>query len=127
MEGAEDESSQASAAEKRVSVIERETGKVLSGEEAPFSTELQAWLETHPGWEAQEDSGDESGEGESEDEMAPSTSTANVVKPPTVELTEKDPEAIPEEKAKEVIQQAKAKVEDDEYKQQGEQNYYTLV
>jgi len=33
-----------------------------------------------------------------------------------------DPEAIPEEAAKEVIQ--KAKVEDDEYKQKGEQSYY---
>lgn len=42
-----------------------------------------------------------------------------------MELAEKDPEAIGEEQAKEVIQQAKAKVEDDEYKQQGEQNYYT--
>jgi hypothetical protein len=48
-----------------------------------------------------------------------------LVKPLVVEVTEKDPEAIPVEQAKEVIQQAKAKVEDDEYKQQGEQNYYT--
>jgi len=48
-----------------------------------------------------------------------------LIKPPVVEVSEKDPEAIPVEQAKEVIQQAKAKVEDDEYKQQGEQNYYT--
>jgi len=47
------------------------------------------------------------------------------VKPPVVELEEKDPEAIPVEQAKEVIQQAKSKTEDDEYKNQmGEQSYY---
>jgi hypothetical protein len=36
--------------------------------------------------------------------------------------TEIDPDAIPEEAAQEVIH--KAKVEDDEYKQSGEQTYY---
>ncbi|CAL8109716.1 unnamed protein product [Orchesella dallaii] len=50
------------------------------------------------------------------------------VKPPVVELQEKDPGAVPVEHAKEFIQQAKSKVEDDEYKNQmGEQTYYGTV
>lgn len=132
MNGAADETSQ-SATEVRVAVIEKETGKVLKGEEAPTAVELAGWLEAHPGWEAKEDdddddeSGDEdSDEGESEQQAGPSQpQPPQVVKPPVVELQEKDPEAIPDEQAKEVIQQAKAKVEDDEYRNQlGEQTYY---
>lgn len=33
----------------RVSVYEVATGRVLSGEEAPLSSQLDAWLEMHPG------------------------------------------------------------------------------
>lgn len=70
MDGVEDESSQSSSADRRISVVEKETGKVLSGEEAPTAAELQAWLQAHPGWEVQtqDDSGDESGDGDSDDE-----------------------------------------------------------
>jgi SWI/SNF-related matrix-associated actin-dependent regulator of chromatin subfamily A protein 2/4 len=117
-----------STTEKRISVVDRGTGKVLSGEDAPTSTDLQNWLQSHPGWEVHEDSGDESGEEGSDDEDKPVPILPGMnVKPPVVELAEKDPEAIGEEVAKEVIQQAKAKVEDDEYKHQGEQNYYTIA
>lgn len=129
MNGSTDENSQ-SATEVRVSVIERETGKVLKGEEAPTAAELQGWLEAHPGWEAREDDeDDESGDDESDEgEDQPGTSVIPPIKPPVVELKEKDPEAIPVEQAKEVIQQAKSKVEDDEYKNQtGEQTYYGYV
>ncbi|XP_021950482.1 ATP-dependent helicase brm isoform X2 [Folsomia candida] len=124
-EGGDDENSQMSSMEKRVSVVDRETGKILSGEDAPTSGELQIWLQSHPGWEVQEES-DESGDGESDDDLDPSALVTNV-KPPVVILPERDSEEIGEEVAKEVIQQAKAKVEDDEYKQQGEQNYYTIA
>jgi SWI/SNF-related matrix-associated actin-dependent regulator of chromatin subfamily A protein 2/4 len=31
----------------------------LTGEEAPLSSQLQAWLEAHPGWDAIEDEEDE--------------------------------------------------------------------
>jgi hypothetical protein len=69
VEGGVDESSQASTTERRVSVIERETGKVLSGDEAPTQVELQAWLQAHPRWEVHEaESGEESEEGESDEE-----------------------------------------------------------
>lgn len=37
--------------DKPVSVIETATGKVLTGEDAPILSQLQAWLECHPGWE----------------------------------------------------------------------------
>ena len=36
--------------EKHVSVIEKETGKMLSGEEAPLASQLEAWLEANPGY-----------------------------------------------------------------------------
>ena len=42
-----DESSNMS--EMRVKVIETETKKVLAGDEAPLASQLEAWLEMHPG------------------------------------------------------------------------------
>ena len=35
--------------EQHVSVIETATGKVISGEEAPLSSQLEAWMEANPG------------------------------------------------------------------------------
>lgn len=58
--------------------MDRRSGKILSGEEAPYTSELQNWLQVHPGWEIHEESGDESGEGESEDEAGPSTAAVAV-------------------------------------------------
>lgn len=34
----------------RVSVIEASTGRTLVGEDAPFMSQLSAFLELHPGW-----------------------------------------------------------------------------
>ena len=36
--------------DKHISVIEKETGKVLSGEDAPLASQLEAWLEANPGY-----------------------------------------------------------------------------
>lgn len=36
--------------ELRVNVIETETGKMLTKEDAPLASELEAWLQAHPGW-----------------------------------------------------------------------------
>ena len=36
--------------DKHVSVIETATGKVLSGEEAPLASQLDAWMEANPGY-----------------------------------------------------------------------------
>lgn len=44
-----DESSQSS--DVHVTVIETATGKTLTGEEAPLSSEVESWLDSHPGWE----------------------------------------------------------------------------
>lgn len=56
----------------RVSVIETSTGRTLTGEDAPSLSQLPAFLESHPGWEAidsdsdDEDSEDEDNEGKFE-------------------------------------------------------------
>ncbi|CAI9732152.1 probable global transcription activator SNF2L2 isoform X1 [Octopus vulgaris] len=39
------------ASETRISVLETSTGKILSGEEAPLSSQIETWLEQHPGFE----------------------------------------------------------------------------
>lgn len=44
-----DDSSQSS--DVHVSVVETSTGKTLTGDDAPLSSELESWLECHPGWE----------------------------------------------------------------------------
>lgn len=55
MEG-DDDCSQGS--DKPVTVIETNTGKVLSGDDAPMLSQLQQWLEMHPGWEVAESDSD---------------------------------------------------------------------
>jgi SWI/SNF-related matrix-associated actin-dependent regulator of chromatin subfamily A member 2/4 len=34
----------------RATVIETTTGRVLSGDDAPRESQVQGWLEMHPGW-----------------------------------------------------------------------------
>ncbi|CAL8149501.1 unnamed protein product, partial [Orchesella dallaii] len=65
-EGVNDENSQST--EVCVSVIERETGKELKGEEAPSSAELSSWLEAHPGCEVKEDDDDDDESGDKDSE-----------------------------------------------------------
>lgn len=64
--------------EGSVAVVEVATGKVLKGEEAPTPANLQAWLDSHPGWEPydsdSEDSGSDSG-GADDDEDSQSKPT----------------------------------------------------
>ncbi|KAK4337107.1 hypothetical protein RND71_043425 [Anisodus tanguticus] len=106
-----DETSQMS--DLHVNVIETATGKVLSGKEAPLSSQIEQWLETHPGYEVaprNESSGeeyddDDEGEYEEEEEPKPSEDVEN--------------------RPKEIIQQAST--EDDEYKTGGYQNYYNIA
>ncbi|KAL4236408.1 Transcription activator BRG1 [Mactra antiquata] len=55
--------------ETRVAVIEKATGKILTGEEAPLSSELKEWLAMNPGFEvAPKEDEEESGEEEEEEE-----------------------------------------------------------
>ena len=55
-----------SMTEQRVHVKEVATGKILRGEDAPFASELEAWLEKNPGYE--EVPRDEDSEEDSDDE-----------------------------------------------------------
>ncbi|XP_052775385.1 transcription activator BRG1-like isoform X2 [Mya arenaria] len=59
----------------RVPVIEKATGKILTGEEAPLSSELVEWLAANPGYEVAPKEDEESGESgeEEEDEEEPAT------------------------------------------------------
>lgn len=43
-----------------VAVIEISTGKQLRGDDAPLASQLNAWLDSHPGWEIVDDSDSDS-------------------------------------------------------------------
>ena len=47
-----DETSQSS--DQAVHVIEISTGKILKGEDAPRASQLESWLENHPGYEVRD-------------------------------------------------------------------------
>ena len=65
-DGAIDDSSQQ---ELRVNVIETETGKMLTKEEAPLASELDAWLSAHPTWSvAPKETGGSASIGDKDDE-----------------------------------------------------------
>lgn len=101
-EGMEMDDDGSQGSDKPVTVIESSTGKVLSGDDAPLLSQLQQWLEMHPGWEIAESDSDSD---DDEDGHRRENKTE-------------------EDKAKEVIK--KAKVEDDEYHKNAneEQTYY---
>ncbi|KAH6941212.1 hypothetical protein HPB50_015102 [Hyalomma asiaticum] len=104
MDAMVDESSQHS--DLRVNVIETATGKVIEGKDAPLASQLDAWLEMHPGFEvAPREASDDEEEGETDDST--------------------EMESSPDDHVKSVIQAAAA--EDDEYKAGGYQNYYNIA
>jgi SWI/SNF-related matrix-associated actin-dependent regulator of chromatin subfamily A protein 2/4 len=43
-------------------------GKLLTGEEAPLASQLQAWLDAHPGWETHEEDDDDDDEDDDEED-----------------------------------------------------------
>ncbi|XP_052123895.1 ATP-dependent helicase brm [Frankliniella occidentalis] len=107
----DDDSSQS---EMRVAVLDKTTGTVLSGEDAPMASELQQWLEEHPGWERLDDSDEENEDdsGSSDEEQQDDES--------------RDDRISDDDKAKQVI--LKAKTEDDEYKSSADgQTYYSIA
>ena len=128
----------------RAEVVEVTSGRRLTGDEAPLASQLEAWLETHPGWEAvpkqetsaeagrQDDDDDEEYETGEEGDTDGSDSEeedAEEVKKKPAEPAERrsigsDETKSVDERVKDVI--SKAKVEDDEYKtpDTGEMNYY---
>ncbi|XP_075589834.1 ATP-dependent helicase brm [Dermatophagoides farinae] len=79
-DGAFDENSQ--GGELRVNVIETESGKLLTRQDAPLASELDQWLQEHPGWSVAPkcekqpgESGDAGGDSESEYEEATESET----------------------------------------------------
>ncbi|XP_048506036.1 ATP-dependent helicase brm isoform X2 [Athalia rosae] len=95
----------------RVSVIETSTGRTLTGDDAPPLSQLPAFLESHPGWEAVDTDSDED---DSEDEESEGK----------FESKDKYKGDSEDDKVKKTLH--KAKVEDDEYKTE-EQTYYSIA
>ncbi|XP_001607169.1 ATP-dependent helicase brm isoform X2 [Nasonia vitripennis] len=100
------ENGDGNAEDVRVSVVEISTGRTLTGDEAPLSSQLNAFLDSHPGWEAIESESEYEDDEEEEDKHADKKGDAE------------------EDRVKKTIQ--KAKVEDDEYKTE-EQTYYSIA
>lgn len=117
IDGLLDESSQQS--DLRVNVIETVTGKTLTGANAPLGSQLEAWLEMHPGYEvAPREASDDDEEGD--DDSSDSDEDEEQIKPIKVanEKTAED--------AKQALNCATA--EDDEYMNMGGyQNYYNIA
>lgn len=95
----------------RVTVREVCTGKEISGDDAPMASEVDAWLELHPGWECVDEfTDDEDEEGE--------------------ETEGREREGEPKEgksDEKGAIKKS-TKVEDDEYGKKGEEHtYYSIA
>ncbi|XP_031419672.1 transcription activator BRG1 isoform X2 [Clupea harengus] len=120
-----DETSQMS--DLPVKVIHVDSGKVLTGGEAPKAGQLETWLEMNPGYEVaprsdSEDSGSE-GEEEEEDEQPQSSQAAADDKK---KITDPDDEVD----ARDIIDNAKQDV-DDEYSsaafERGLQSYYAVA
>ncbi|XP_033111192.1 probable global transcription activator SNF2L2 [Anneissia japonica] len=111
MDGLDDENSQSS--DLIVKVIETATGKLISGPDAPRASQLDAWLEMHPGYEVaprDDDSTYDSSEEEEDEEDAEEEE----------EDTEKEQE--PNEVEEYHGEEHENSLEDDEYKGR---NYYT--
>uniref|UniRef100_T1ITD1 Very low-density lipoprotein receptor n=1 Tax=Strigamia maritima TaxID=126957 RepID=T1ITD1_STRMM len=116
-ENAMDESSQQS--DLHINVVETATGKVLSGKDAPLASQLEAWLEMHPGYEAapREESGDDSDEDDSE---------SNSENEEEKEVAQQPPSVIKEDVESVVKVISKSQQDDDEYKTHL-QNYYGMA
>uniref|UniRef100_A0A672MPH8 Transcription activator BRG1-like n=1 Tax=Sinocyclocheilus grahami TaxID=75366 RepID=A0A672MPH8_SINGR len=122
-----DETSQMS--DLPVKVIHVDSGKILTGMEAPKAGQLDAWLEMNPGYEvAPRSDSEDSGSEEEEEEEQPHPSQA-----PTEEkkiISDPDSEDVSEVDARHIIEHAKQDV-DDEYGNaaflRGLQSYYAVA
>ncbi len=113
----------------RVKVINTSTGEVLEGDEAPIASQLDSWLEAHPGWEAVPRELDE----EENEEEAPSVSTATVAVEngeSAAKTTQETSTEGAENKGEEGEQKPPGEeanipqIEDDEYHSNGKTSYY---
>ncbi|XP_059403112.1 transcription activator BRG1-like [Carassius carassius] len=126
-----DETSQMS--DLPVKVIHVDSGKILTGEDAPKAGQLDTWLEMNPGYEVaprsdSEDSGSE--EDEEEDEEAPQLLQSQTPAEEKKKIPDPDSEDVSEVDARHIIEHAKQDV-DDEYGSavfaRGLQSYYAVA
>lgn len=82
---------------------------MFKGEEAPLASQLNNWLDAHPGWEVMEESDDEDDEEQEDDE----SSNQKIKKSSFEKEIAEDKEPI-----------KKTKMEDDEYKNASEEHTY---
>ncbi|XP_057327436.1 ATP-dependent helicase brm-like isoform X2 [Microplitis mediator] len=102
----------------RVHVYEVSTGRTLTGEDAPLMSQLNSFMESHPGWEVVESDSDEDDDDDEEENVSGQKAKAG----DSAVSAESNSESISETKKK----LNKAKVEDDEYKTE-EQTYYSIA
>lgn len=87
-------------------------GRTLKGEEAPLASQLNSWLDAHPGWEVIEESDVDDDDEEQEDDEGSNQKNKKI----SVEKGVDEKEPI-----------KKAKMEDDEYRTTSEEHtYYRL-
>ncbi|KAJ8251297.1 hypothetical protein GJAV_G00219830 [Gymnothorax javanicus] len=124
-----DETSQMS--DLPVKVIHIDSGKILTGVDAPRAGQLEAWLEVNPGYEVaprsdSEDSGSEEDDEDEEEEAQPSQALVEEKK----KIPDPDSEEVSEVDALHIIENAKQDV-DDEYGSsafaRGLQSYYAVA
>jgi SWI/SNF-related matrix-associated actin-dependent regulator of chromatin subfamily A protein 2/4 len=101
-----------------VKVIRTGTGEILEGPQAPKMSELESWLESHPGWEAmpREIS-------EENDEYDDENSNSNQQNPPSQSTTVATAAAVTEDGEPVTLTQ----VEDDEYSTNSRSSYYGVA
>ncbi|XP_053354357.1 transcription activator BRG1 isoform X1 [Clarias gariepinus] len=124
-----DETSQMS--DLPVKVIHVDSGKILSGGDAPRAGQLDTWLEMNPGYEVaprsdSEDTGSDEDEEEEEEQPQPSQAPVEEKK----KIPDPDSEDVSEVDARHIIEHAKQDV-DDEYGgaafARGLQSYYAVA
>ena len=121
----------------RVKVVRGSTGETLEGGQAPKASELDAWLEAHPGWEAVPRELDNAAD--EEEQMAAAAAAAAAAQQAENEQHQAQVESAvacmatgaaatgadsdSDDKAEEVLD----KVEDDEYNSSAGQGYYGVA
>ncbi|GFS49742.1 hypothetical protein NPIL_418531 [Nephila pilipes] len=118
-EGFIDESSQQS--DLRVNVIETASGKTLTGSNAPLASQLDAWMEMHPGYEvAPREASDDDEDGEDDT----SDSDEEQEQPKPLQVVQAGEQTGEETKQPLTV----VTTEDDEYSNcGGYQNYYNIA
>lgn len=113
-----DDSSQQS--DMRVTVIEQATGRKLSGDDAPLASQLEAWLEVHPGYQvAPRETTDSGSDGEYESDDGEDEEEDD-------EMEEDEPE-LKKNGAENGADTAPEATEDDEYRNSGIESYYGIA